>query len=72
MRSLGQQGLVSPEYSFRTAPGPGSDVSVSLLAIADLGFCEADGAMTWSGNYKNPIEVTPPGTVEEVRVEVSP
>lgn len=43
---------------------------MSLLAIADLGFCEGDGAMTWSGNYKNPIEVTPPGTDEAVRVEV--
>jgi hypothetical protein len=44
---------------------------VSLLAIADLGFCEEDSAMTWSGNYPNPIEVLPLGTVQEIRTEVS-
>ena len=60
----------SEEYSFRTAPAQGSDASVSLLAIADLGFCEGDGALTWSGNYPNRIQVTPPGTDEAVRVEV--
>ena len=61
----------SEEFSFRTAPAPGSDTAVSLLAIADLGFCEGDGAMTWSGNYPNPIEVTPLGTVQEIRTEVT-
>ena len=60
----------SEEFSFTTAPAPGSDVAVSLLAIADLGFCEGDGAMTWSGNYPNPIEVLPLGTPQEIRTEV--
>ena len=59
----------SEEHSFTTAPAPGSEAAVSLMAIADLGFCEGDGAMTWSGNYPNPIEVEPPGTEAEIRTE---
>ena len=66
---LQEYGL-SQEYSFTTAPAPGSDTPVSLMAVADMGFCEGDGAMTWSGNYPNPIEVEPPGTEAEIKTEV--
>lgn len=53
-----------------TAPAPGSDTTVKLLAIADLGFCEEDGSMTWPGNYPNAVAVEPVGTDVEIISEV--
>ena len=63
---------ISAEGSFTTAPAPGSDETVRLLAIADLGFCEEDGSMTYAGNYPNPIATLPVGTPAEIRQEVRP
>ncbi|CAL8470701.1 g10243 [Coccomyxa elongata] len=60
----------SEESSFVTAPPPGSDATVKLLAIADLGFCEEDGSMTWPGNYPNAVAVEPVGSDEEIISEV--
>lgn len=60
----------SEESSFVTAPPPGSDATVKLLAIADLGFCEEDGSMTWPGNYPNAVAVEPVGTDAEIISEV--
>lgn len=62
----------SQEHSFTTGPAPGSDETVKLLAIADLGFCEEDGSMTYSGNYPNPIATLPVGTTAEIKQEVWP
>lgn len=61
----------SEERSFTTGPAPGSDESVRLLAIADLGFCEEDGSMTYAGNYPNPIATLPVGMPAEIKQEVS-
>ncbi len=61
---------VSEELSFTTGPAPGSEETVKLLAIADLGFCEEDGSMTYAGNYPNPIATLPVGTPAEIRQEV--
>ena len=63
---------ISEEGSFTTAPAPCSDETVRLLAIADLGFCEEDGSMTYAGNYPNPIATLPVGTPAEIRQEVGP
>ena len=62
----------STEHSFTTGPEPGSDETVKLLAIADLGFCEEDGSMTAAGNYPNNIATLPIGTRAEIKQEVSP
>lgn len=61
---------ISEEGSFRTGPAPSSDETVKLLAIADLGFCEEDGSMTYAGNYPNPIATLPVGTPAEIKQEV--
>ena len=61
----------SEEFSFVTAPPPGSDATVKLLAIADLGFCEEDGSMTWPGNYPNAVAVEPYGTDVQIISEVT-
>lgn len=60
----------SEEQSFTTGPAPGSDETVKLLAIADLGFCEEDGSMTYAGSYPNPIATLPVGTAAEIKQEV--
>ena len=69
-RCAAQDYGISEEGSFRTGPAPGSDETVKLLAIADLGFCEEDGSMTYAGNYPNPITTLPVGTAAEIRQEV--
>ena len=61
----------SVEHSFTTGPEPGSEETVKLLAIADLGFCEEDGSMTAAGNYPNNIATLPVGTQAEIKQEVS-
>ena len=61
---------ISMEGSFTTGPASGSEESVKLLAIADLGFCEEDGSMTYAGNYPNPIATLPVGTPAEIQQEV--
>ena len=43
---------------------------MKLLAIADLGFCEEDGSMTYAGSYPNPIATLPVGTAAEIEQEV--
>ena len=48
----------------------GSDETVHILAIADLGFCEEDGSMTRPVAYPNAVAVEPIGTDEEVRIQV--
>ncbi|CAK0782920.1 hypothetical protein CVIRNUC_006115 [Coccomyxa viridis] len=60
----------SAEHSFTTGPEPGSDETVKLLAIADLGFCEEDGSMTAAGSYPNNIATLPIGTRAEIKQEV--
>ncbi len=65
-----QENGFSEESSFVTAPLPGSDTTVKLLAIADLGFCEEDGSMTWPGNYPNAVAVEPVGSDKEIISEV--
>ena len=60
----------SEEASFVTAPEPAAgNASVELLALADLGHCEADGAVTFPGSYANPVSLLPPGTDAEVQAE---
>ena len=61
----------SAEHSFTTGPEPGSDETVKLLAIADLGFCGEDGSMTAAGNYPNNIATMPIGTRAEIKQEAS-
>lgn len=70
--SVLQEFGISEEGTFATGPAPGSEETVKLLAIADLGFCEEDGSMTYAGNYPNPIATLPVGTPAEIRQEVDP
>ena len=63
----------SEEASFVTAPAPDAeDTNVELLALADLGHCEEDGAVTFPGNYANPVSLLPLGTDQEVQAEARP
>lgn len=56
-----------------TAPEPDAeDATVELLALADLGHCEEDGAVTFPGNYANPVSLLPLGTDQEVQAEARP
>ncbi len=43
---------------------------MALLALADLGHCEEDGAMSWPGSHANAVSVLPVGTDAEVQAEV--
>ncbi len=61
----------SEEAAFTTAPEPDADgAEVALLALADLGHCEEDGAMSWPGSHANAVSVLPVGTDAEVQAEV--
>jgi hypothetical protein len=70
LRLCAQDFGFSEAQSFVTAPPPGDEATVKLLAIADLGYCEEDGSMTTPGNYPNPVAVQPVGTRQEIISEV--
>ena len=46
---------VSAEYSFVTAPPVGTNETVKIFAIADLGYCESDGSLEWESDCALPF-----------------